>query len=242
MTTIESSAGIDRDRIERIVSEVVGERFAPRPERASAPLVVNISARHVHITQEHLEQLFGAGAELTPMRWLYQQGDFASEQTVHLIGPRRRMLQSVRILGPVRDNTQIELALSDAIALGIDVPVRMSGNHEGTPGCLVLGPKGHLYLERGVIRAQRHVHMNPAHAERYGVGAGDSMNLVIEHRTCPVVLGGVKVRPHPRFKLEVHIDTDEGNACDLRNAMAVRLEKPAAASGRRPGGSKSNWK
>src|SRR5690606_5452708 len=133
----------------RVVEEVLSRRLGSAGADPDA-LVVNISARHMHVTQEHLEILFGPGARLTPMRWLYQEGQFASEQTVDLIGPRRRMLQGVRILGPVRSATQIELAFSDAIALGIDLPVRMSGNIEGTPGCLVLGPRGHIQLEKGL--------------------------------------------------------------------------------------------
>ncbi len=226
MSTLRTPFGISRERIERIVSEIVEGRFVPSAGGPASSLVVNTSARHVHITQQHLEQLFGPGAELTPVRWLYQDGEFGSEQTVDLIGPKRRILQGVRILGPVRPYTQVELAFSDAVYLGMDVPVRMSGNHEGTPGCLVLGPKGHLKLDRGVIRAQRHVHMCPADAERYGVVAGDRMDLVIEHPTCPMTISGIAVRVDPRFKLEVHIDTDEGNACDLPNASAVRLVKP----------------
>jgi propanediol utilization protein len=219
---------IDRARIERIVTEIVERRLGAAVAEGASPLVVNSSARHMHITQEHLEVLFGAGAQLTPMRKLYQAGEFASEQTVHLIGPRRRILQNLRILGPTRNHTQIELAMSDAIFLGMDVPVRMSGNIKGTPGVLVLGPEGHLNLPEGVIRAQRHVHMPPADAERYSVSAGDEMNLVVEHPACSTVLRGIKARVSPAFKLEVHIDTDEGNACDLPNATSVRLEKPSA--------------
>jgi len=177
----------------------------------------------MHICQEHLEILFGPGAQLTRQRWLYQEGAFAAEQTVDLIGPKRRMLQNLRILGPTRPESQIELAFSDAINLGIDVPVRMSGNIVGTPGCIVLGPKGHLIVQQGVIRAQRHVHMSPADAARFGVRANERMDLVIEHPTCTTTLGGVRVRIDPRFRLEAHIDSDEGNACDLPGAESVRL-------------------
>jgi propanediol utilization protein len=225
MSTLPAPSGVSRERIERIVSEVLEGRFVRGAEAPSSPLVVNTSARHVHITQAHLEQLFGPGAELTPMRWLYQEGEFGSEQTVDLIGPKRRILPRVRILGPTRPYTQVELAFSDAVFLGMDVPVRMSGTHEGTPGCLVLGPKGYIELDRGVIRAHRHVHMTPDDAARYGVAAGDKMDLEIEHPTCPMTIRGIAVRVDPRFKLEVHIDTDEGNACDLPNATAVRLVK-----------------
>jgi propanediol utilization protein len=225
MTQTLSPPGLDRARIERIVREIVADRFEPRRPAGPSPLVVNTSARHVHISQEHLELLFGRGAELTPFKPLYQNGEFASEQTVDLVGPRRRILANVRILGPVRPATQIELAFTDAVGLGIDVPVRMSGNHEGTPGCLVLGPAGRLELTRGVIRAQRHVHMTPQDAAYFGVEAGDSMNLIIEHPTCATVLQGVIARVNPSFKLEVHIDTDEGNCCNLPQATSVRLEK-----------------
>lgn len=219
---------IDPQRITRIVSDVLRERLGTS-RSGPAPLVVNISVRHVHITQEHLEILFGPGAELTPDRSLYQRGHFAAEQTVDLVGPKRRMLNAVRILGPTRPQTQIELAFSDAITLGIDVPVRMSGNLEGTPGCIVMGPKGHLFLDKGVIRAQRHVHMSPADAAHYGVKSNDAMDLVIDHPTCPVTLGGVMVRTDPSFKLEAHIDSDEGNACDLPGAMALRLQRAGQA-------------
>jgi len=222
---------IDRARIDRLVAEIVSGRSldASSNQGASADsrLVANISARHMHISPEHLKILFGADAELTVMRWLYQDGQFASEQTVDLVGPRRRMLSKLRILGPVRPATQIELAFSDAINLGIDAPVRMSGKTEGTPGAILLGPAGYVELKEGIIRAQRHVHMAPADAVEYGVTAGDALDMVVEHPTCPIVLEQVMVRIHEDFKLEVHIDTDEGNACDLSNATSVRLRKPS---------------
>lgn len=228
MSAAPSPATVDRSRIESIVADVLTRHLAPATGPTTvggSPLVVNISVRHMHITQEHLEILFGPGAELTPGRELYQNGQFAAEQTVDLVGPKRRMLGSVRILGPTRPQSQIELAFSDAIMLGIDVPVRMSGKVAGTPGCIVLGPRGHLVLPEGVIRAQRHVHMSPADAERYGVQNGDVMDLVVEHPTCPVTVGAIVVRVQPDFKLEVHLDSDEGNACDLPGATGVRLLK-----------------
>ncbi|MEW6742379.1 MAG: phosphate propanoyltransferase [Planctomycetota bacterium] len=234
-----ASAILDRDRVEHLVAEVLRDRLQARgspPPRAPtlSALVVNVSVRHMHITQQHLETLFGPGAELTPARWLYQEGEFAAEQAVDLVGPKRRLLQNVRILGPPRRRSQIELAFSDAIMLGIDVPVRMSGSIEGTPGCIVMGPKGYLVLEEGVIRAHRHVHMSPRDAEAYGVQRGDAMELVVEHPTCPVVLGNVVARVEPHYKLEVHIDSDEGNACDLPGATRISLRKPSACPGRCP--------
>lgn len=183
----------------------------------------------MHITQEHLEILFGAGAELTPQRMLYQEGQFASQQTVDIVGPKRRILQNVRILGPTRPATQIELAFSDAIYLGIDAPVRMSGKISGTPGAILLGPKGHLLLKEGIIRAQRHVHLSPDDAAAYGVQAGDAMDLHIQHPTCPMVMQGVMVRVDPLFRCEIHIDSDEGNACHLPTATGLRLVKAGAS-------------
>ena len=131
------------------------------PSAAAKPeLVVSISARHVHLTDEHVEILFGAGHTLTPMKPLYQDGFYAAEETVMVVGPRRRMLPTVRILGPTRTLSQVELAFTDSISLGIDAPVRHSGQIDGTPGCVLVGPKGVVELKEGVIRAARHVHMN----------------------------------------------------------------------------------
>ena len=119
-----------------------------------------------------LETLFGEGHELTPDRPLYQEGNFAAKETVTLIGPRSRLIPNLRILGPLRKQSQIELAFTDAILLGIDAPVRLSGNIDDTPGAVVMGPKGIVELKRGVIRAAIHVHMSPAEAAQYGVEAG----------------------------------------------------------------------
>ena len=158
------------------------------------------------------------------MRRLYQDTDFAANETVAVVGPRQRMIPGVRILGPCRKFSQVELAFTDAISLGIDVPVRLSGDIEGTPGCLLIGPKGSLVLPQGVIRAERHVHMGPRDAEFYGVKHLDRMNMRVEG-PCPTTLEGLLVRTHPDWKLEVHIDTDEANCCDLPHASRVTLTK-----------------
>ena len=123
-------------------------------------LVVSISARHCHLTDEAVEKLFGPGYKLTVMKDLYQDGFFAAKETVMVIGPRKRMLPEVRILGPTRNINQVELAITDAISLGIDAPIRHSGDIQGTPGCVLVGPAGAIELDRGVIRAARHVHIN----------------------------------------------------------------------------------
>jgi putative phosphotransacetylase len=228
MTTL---ANIDRKHLEEIVRRVVRQQYAlPTAGAASqgsggdSKLVVSISARHCHLTPEHVERLFGLGATLTPEKNLYQDGFYAAAQTVMLVGPRRRMLPNVRVLGPTRDHSQVELAFTDGISLGIDLPVRASGKIQGTPGCVLVGPAGVVELTEGVIRAERHVHMNFADADRYGVKNGDRMKLRIEG-ACTTVLEDLLVRADGTSKLEVHIDTDEGNAVDLDHATRVELQK-----------------
>ena len=218
-----SAATLDRATVEQIVRELVLSKAATNGS-VKPNLVVSISARHVHLTDEHVETLFGPGAKLTPMKPLYQDGFYASKETVMVVGPRRRMLPEVRILGPTRPASQVELAFTDGISLGIDLPVRASGKISGTPGCVIVGPKGVVELKEGVIRAERHVHMNFDHANQYGVKNGDRMNLRIES-TCTVVLEDLLVRADGTSKLEVHLDTDEGNACDLDHATKIELLK-----------------
>jgi propanediol utilization protein len=178
----------------------------------------------MHVTQEHLEVLFGPGSKLTKMKDLYQEGEFASEQLVNLIGPKNRMIPGVRILGPCRKFTQIELSYTDGVFMGIDLPLRTSGDIEGTAGCVVVGPYGALTLRKGVIRALRHVHMNEADMAHFRVKDGDMMKLKIDG-PCGVTLENLRVRYHPKVKLEVHIDTDEGNACHLPTATRMELLK-----------------
>jgi putative phosphotransacetylase len=214
--------GLDRGAIERIVREIVLAQ-APADKPTGEPkLVVSISARHLHLTDEHVEVLFGRGHKLTPMKNLYQDGFYAAEETVMVVGPKRRMLASVRVLGPTRPRSQVELAFTDGISLGIDLPVRASGNISGTPGCVLVGPHGVVELKEGVIRAERHVHMSNQHAAYYGVTNGERMSLRIDS-SCAVVLRDLLVRADETSKLEVHLDTDEGNACDLDHATKVEL-------------------
>lgn len=226
MTQLASS--FSRVEIERVVRDVLLQHFggASQPAPQRNPLVVNISARHVHLTQEHVEVLFGAGSKLEPMRELYQQGFYAAKQTVAVVGPRRRMLPDVRVLGPVRDASQVELSFTDGISLGIDLPVRCSGDHHDTPGCVLVGPKGVVELTSGVIRAERHVHMGPDDLAVYGAADGDRLHLRIVAQGCTTVFEDVLVRAGKTVRLEVHLDTDEGNAVNLEKATHVELVKP----------------
>ena len=219
---------IARSDVERIVREVLMGQIggAAAPASKPNPLVVNISARHAHLTQEHVEVLFGKGHQLKVKKWLYQEGYFAAEETIAIVGPRRRMLPEVRVLGPCRGDSQVELAFTDSISLGLDLPVRISGDVKGTPGALLVGPAGSLELQQGMIRAMRHVHMNPTEMAYYGVKSGDQMHLRVESPGCTTVLENLLVRGgDDKIKLEVHLDTDEGNAVNLENATKVELIK-----------------
>jgi putative phosphotransacetylase len=222
--SVSLAKSVSRADIERIAREVIERRFRLGQPAVTSKLVVNISARHVHLTPQTVQQLFGPGHQLTVDRNLYQDGEFAAVETVSVVGPRRRMLPSVRVLGPCRDYNQVELAFTDGISLGIELPVRRSGDHRETPGCYLIGPAGMVQLSAGVIRAERHVHMGDADVAHYRVRHGDRMDLQVVS-SCPTTLENLLVRHDPRYKLEVHLDTDEGNACDLEHATAVRLIK-----------------
>jgi propanediol utilization protein len=233
-----TTSRIDRSTIEQIVRQLVRQQangaassavtaVTAAPAPAAPTLMVSISARHVHLTDEHVERLFGPGHKLTPLKPLYQDGFYAAEETVMIVGPKKRMLPTVRILGPTRNFSQVELAFTDSISLGIDAPVRHSGHIAGTPGCVLVGPRGVVELGEGVIRAARHVHMNFRDAEYYGVKNGDFMKLRIQSPQCSMVFEELLVRADATSKLEVHIDTDEGNACFLDSATTVELQKYA---------------
>ena len=222
-----SNSNIPRAVVERLVREQVYSKMGLKlPSGATAPnaLVVNVSARHCHLSPQAVEQLFGPGYELTPMKELYQPGAYAAKETVTLVGPRSRVISNLRILGPCRDFNQVELAYTDAIALGFDVPLRLSGDIAGTPGCMLMGPKGFFEMPEGVIRAAPHVHMHPDDAAHYGVQHKDVMKMKV-HGESPVTFDNIVVRVDESFNLEVHIDTDEGNACGLKAHTYCELIK-----------------
>ena len=220
-----SPAAQNRSVVETLVREALFRQLGKSAPAAAPTLLVNSSARHMHISPDNLEVLFGKGAELTVHKWLYQKDQFASQQTVTMVGPRKRIIPNLRILGPCRNLTQIELAFTDSIQLGIDIPVRMSGDIEGTPGAYIMGPKGMLEMKNGVIRAARHVHMSPSDAAFYGVKHLDKITLKVTAKGCNTRFDDLLVRVDPSFKLEVHIDTDEANACNLDQAEKVELFK-----------------
>ncbi len=187
-----------------------------------APIPIAISARHVHLTPEAVAALFGPGHELTPRNPLSQPGQFACEETVDLIGPKRT-IERVRVLGPVRPACQVEVSRTDEFFLGLDAPVRASGDVKGTPGITLRGPAGTLTIKEGVICAARHIHMTPEDALAYGVKDKDVVEVAVSGGTRDLIFGDVLVRVSPEFRLEMHVDTDEANAAELSPGAAGML-------------------
>jgi propanediol utilization protein len=175
---------------------------------------ISISARHIHLTPEHVEALFGPGHELTPLQELSQPGQFACEERVTLVGPRGS-IEGVRVLGPTRPETQVEISRTDELRLGIDAPIRASGALEDSIGLQLVGPSGRVALERGVIQAKRHIHMSPEDAERFGVQDKDWVMVRVGGER-GIIFDDVQVRVSPTYVLDMHIDTDEANAADLK--------------------------
>lgn len=182
---------------------------------------VGISNRHIHLSQEHLEVLFGPGYELTVKKDLSQTGQYAAEETLIIEGPKSSM-KNVRILGPVRKETQVEISRTDAFGLGLKPPVRDSGFLEDSPGLKLIGPKGEVELDKGVIIAQRHIHMNEADAEAFGVKDKDIVSVRVGGER-GLIFDNVLVRVRGDFVLEMHIDTDEANAAMLNNGQMVEV-------------------
>lgn len=186
---------------------------------------INASVRHVHLTREHVEALFGAGHQLTPTKDLSQPGQFACAEMVTLVGPKSSIAR-VRILGPERPVTQVEISRTDEFALGIDAPIRASGHVEGTPGLRLEGPAGHVELEQGVIQAQRHIHMTPEDAEIFGVADKDWVMVRVAGER-GIIFDDVLVRVSSKYALDMHLDTDEANAADLGPGAVGTLLKGA---------------
>jgi len=185
---------------------------------------VGISGRHLHVTREDLETLFGKGYELKPLKDLSQPGQFAAEEKVDIISPSGRELKGVRILGPVRPASQVEISKSDAIRGKFVAPVRSSGDVKGSGPATLVGPKGRVELKEGVIIADRHIHFNVEEAEEFGVKNGDIVNIKVSGIK-PGILGNVLCRVSPKYALDCHLDTDDGSAFMLSNGDTAELVK-----------------
>lgn len=188
----------------------------------SKPVLVEVSARHVHVTTEALEILFGKGHKLTPKKELSQPGQFACEERVDIIGPKRE-LKGVSILGPERKATQVELSLTDARSIGVSLPIRESGDIAGSGVCKVVGPCGEIELTEGVIAAKRHIHMSVADAERMGIKDQQIVKVEIPTEGRSLVFGDVVARVNGNFMLAMHIDTDEANAAGIQGTCTGNI-------------------
>lgn len=175
---------------------------------------VGVSARHIHLTQEHVEKLFGEGYQLTKKKEL-MGGQFASNELVTIVGVKLRAIENVRVLGPVRNQSQVEISQTDAVKLGIKAPVRLSGKLSGSASIAVVGPKGVIYLDEGCIVAERHIHMSPLDADKAGLKQGDVVSVKFNNER-GTTFNNVSIRIDPTFTLEMHIDTDEANASQIK--------------------------
>ena len=184
---------------------------------------VGVSARHIHLTQSDVETLFGKGYELTKKKEL-MGGQYASNETVTIVGLKLRAIENVRILGPVRKASQIEISATDALKLGVKAPVRESGDIKGSAPMAVVGPKGVIYLEEGCIIAKRHIHMSPQDAKTAGVINGQTVS-VRSNNERGSIFDQVTVRVDPSYTLEMHIDTDEANAASIKTGDSVAIIK-----------------
>lgn len=188
----------------------------------SFQVTVGLSNKHVHLSKEHINILFGEGHELTPIKDLSQPGQFACDEKVDLVGPKRT-IKGVRILGPARKETQVEISLSDGFILGLkEVPVRDSGKTEGTPGVKLVGPCGEVELEKGVIAASRHIHMHTSDAAKYGLKDKDIVQVKVGGPR-GLTFDNVLIRVHDEYALDMHLDVEEGNAAGLVNGDTVEV-------------------
>lgn len=215
---------VTREQLAEIVTlavrKALAEETVPAPGERLVP--VGISMRHVHLSHTDMARLFGASYVLTPMKQLSQPGQFAAEECVDVTGPKG-MLKNVRILGPLRRETQIELAQTDCRVIGIKAPVRSSGDLKGTPGVTLKGPCGEVTVSQGVIVADRHIHLSPVQADRYQLKDGDRVKVLIDSGSKQGVMGGVLIRAGSGCEMDFHIDTDDGNAFQLQQGQLVKI-------------------
>lgn len=216
-----------RSTVEKIVRRVLDTVL---PETGERLVPIEVSARHLHITREDLEKLFGPGYRLTKLRDLNQPGEFASNETVTVVGPKGRTIQNVRILGPIRKATQVELSYTDGVYLGIDLPHRLSGDIRGSAPVVLIGPKGMLELKEGAIRAQRHIHISSEQAARWRLRHQQKVN-VQTRGPLNVTFSNVVIRVGENLNLTMHIDTDEANAAGIRSGEIGVIVDGSVANG-----------
>ncbi len=182
---------------------------------------VGLSNKHIHLSQDDLKVLFGQGYELKNMKDLSQPGQYAAEEKVDIVGPKST-IKGVRILGPVRPETQVELSVGDCFTLGVKAPLRNSGDIEGSPGVKIVGPVGQVEIDRGAIVAARHIHMSPDEAEEFGLQDKDIVSVKLDGPR-GLIFDNVLVRVHPNFRLDMHLDVEEGNAAGAKNGQLATI-------------------
>ena len=211
---------MDIREIESIVKKAADEYMN------TGEIKIGVSQRHIHLSREHLDILFGKGYELTKKKTLMGR-EFASEECVTIVGPSLKAIEKVRVLGPVRKNTQVEISRTDTFVLKVSPPVRPSGEIEGSEKIVIVGPKGSVYLKEGVIIANRHIHLTPEFAENHGIKDGDWVDVLCHGKEKTTKFYDVQIRVRDDFNVEMHIDTDDANSALLRNGDKVTLIKKA---------------
>ena len=208
---------------EKTIAEAVKKALDELASGDDKQIKIGVSNRHVHLSREDLDTLFGKGFELTNKKTLMGR-EFASEQLVTLVGPSLKTIENVRILGPVRKHTQVEISRTDTFVLKVSPPVRPSGDIKGSEKIVIVGPKGVVYLNEGVIIANRHIHLTPEYAEKHGIKDGDYVDVMVSSIK-PTKFFDVQVRVRDDFNVEMHIDTDDANAAGLKNGDLVTIIK-----------------
>ena len=210
--------------IRDMVKEVVDALVADEKSLLSDEIPIGVSNRHIHLNKEDLETLYGKGYNLTPFKDLSQPGQYACKETLTIVGPSLRPIENVRVLGPLRSKSQVEISMTDSFVLKNKPPVRESGKTEGSAGINIIGPKGVVSLKEGCIIANRHIHMSPRDGQRFGVKDGDRVTVDVVGKK-HTRWYDVQVRVHPEFRLEMHIDTDDSNASGIGNGAKVKIVK-----------------
>ncbi len=209
---------MDIKEIESIVKKTADEY------KNTGDVKIGVSQRHIHLSREHLDILFGKGYEITKKKTLMGR-EFASEELVTLVGPSLKAIEKVRVLGPVRKNTQVEISRTDTFVLKVSPPVRPSGEIEGSERIVIVGPKGTVYLKEGVIIANRHIHLTPEYAAQHEIKDGDYVDVICTGKEKTTKFYDVQIRVRDDFNVEMHIDTDDANSCGLRNGDIVKIVK-----------------
>lgn len=215
---------ISTEKIAEMVKKALLDMGKTVEKQDSYGIPVGVSNRHIHLSREDLETLFGKGYELTPIKELSQPGQYACKECLTLIGPSMRPIENVRVLGPVRKSSQVEISATDSYVLKVKPPVRESGKIEGSAPIRIVGPKGIVELKEGCIIANRHIHMSPSDGERFGVRDGDYIDVDVEGKRRTRWFD-VQVRVHKDFRLEMHVDTDDANAAGIGNGFMVTVVK-----------------